>query len=213
MVGIYKLINPQGKIYIGQSINIEKRLLQYQYSSKYSLGRKIYNSIKKYGWKNHTCEIIEEYSTEQLDEKEIFWGEYYSSLGSGGLNLKLGEGRGKCSDETKKLMSESAKMIMTKEHREKLSQAKKGKKRSEKAKQALRVPKKNKINFQNNGKWISNSTSVLQYNLKGKFIREWKIIKDAELTFHPKKKYGNNITNCCRGSQKTAYGYIWKYKK
>lgn len=26
-------------------------------------------------------------------------------------------------------------------------------------------------------------------------------------------KGSNNITDCCKGKQKTAYGFIWKYKK
>ena len=73
MIGIYKITNLKGKIYIGQSVNIEDRKLQYKYLSKYSLGRKIYNSLKKYGWKNHTFEIIEECFLDQLDEREIYW--------------------------------------------------------------------------------------------------------------------------------------------
>jgi group I intron endonuclease len=214
MVGIYKITNPQGKIYIGQSINIEERLYQYKCLSKYSLGRKIYNSIKKYGWENHSHEVIIECLIEELDDKEIYWGEFYEVLGENGLNLKLGEGRGKCSNETKALMSQRAKEIMTEEHKKKLSKAKLGKKRSEKAKQALRVPKNSNINYLNNvGKWPSRTTSVLQYDKQGNFIKEWDTILEAELTFHPKKIKGNNIVCCCKGRQKTAYGYIWKYKE
>ena len=117
MIGIYKITNPTGKIYIGQSVDIEARLLQYKHVSQYSLGRKIKNSIIKYGWENHTHEIIEECFLDQLDDREIFWGDYYNTLGKNGLNLKLGDGRGKCSDETKILMSNRAKEIMTEEHR------------------------------------------------------------------------------------------------
>lgn len=214
MIGIYKIINPKGKIYIGQSVDIEDRKKQYKYLSKYSLGRKIKNSIKKYGWENHTHEIIEECSVEQLDEREIFWGTYYNVLGKNGLNLKLGEGRGLVSEETKILMSKKAKEIMTDEHKKKLSEAKLGKKRSEKAKQSLRVPKKSNKNYLNNvGKWPSLKTSVLQYDLEENFIKEWEFIKDAELFYHPDNKVKNNICNCCRGAQKSAYGYVWKYKE
>jgi group I intron endonuclease len=212
MIGIYKITNPTGKIYIGQSVNIEVRLLQYKHLSKYSLGRKIKNSIKKYGWESHTHEIIEECSLNQLDEREIFWGNYYATLGVNGLNLKLGRGRGLVSDETKNLMSKSAKEIMTPEHRKKLSDAKLGKKRSEKAKQSLRVPKKSKENYKNTGKWISYSKPILQFDKQGNLIREWELIRDAEIFYHPKNINKNNVCNCCRGKQKTAYGFIWKYK-
>jgi group I intron endonuclease len=213
MIGIYKIINPKGKIYIGQSINIEDRCLQYKYLSKYSLGRKIRNSIKKYGWENHTHEIVEECLIEQLDEKEIFWGGYYNSLGESGLNLKLGGSRGKCSNETRILMSIRAKEIMTEEHRKKLSEAKLGKSKSESHKQSMRVPKKSTENYIGNvGKWISYSKPVLQFDKQGSLIREWELIRDAEIFYHPKKINKNNVCNCCRGKQKTAYGFIWKYK-
>ena len=213
MIGIYKITNPKGKIYIGQSIDIEKRKLQYIYLSKYSLGRKIKNSIKKYGWNNHTHEIIEECSIDKLDERELYWGEYYNVLGKNGLNLKLGNSRGLVSNETKILMSKRAKEIMTEEHKEKLSKAKLGKKRTEQAKQSLRVPKKSNQNYINNvGKWISAQTQVLQYDLEDNFIKEWDFIKDAELFYRKDGLVKNNICNCCSGRQKTAYGYKWKYK-
>jgi len=211
MVGIYKITNPKGKIYIGQSVDIEKRKLQYRHLSKYSLGKKIYNSIKKYGWENHTFEIIEECSVEQLDKKEIYWGAYFNVLEEG-LNLKLGEGRGICSKETKQLMSLKAKEIMTDEHRKKLSDAKKGKPRPEQVKKALRVPKKSKENYKDVGKWSKYTTSVLQYDFQNNFIKEWSSIKEAEIFHHPEKLEKNNICNCCLGKQKTAYGFIWKYK-
>jgi group I intron endonuclease len=51
MVGIYKITNPKGKIYIGQSVDIEKRKYYYQalHCKKQTM---LYNSIKKYGWDN-----------------------------------------------------------------------------------------------------------------------------------------------------------------
>lgn len=211
MIGIYKITNPKGKIYIGQSVNIEERKLQYKHLSKYSLGRKIYNSIKKYGWEQHMFEVIEECSLDQLNEREIYWGKHFGVL-ENGLTLKLGNGRGICSEETKQLMSTSAKNIMTEEHKKKLSIAKLGKPRSEDAKQALRIPKKSKENYKNVGKWPKSFTCVLQYDLQGNFIKEWSSIKEAEIFYHPKNKEKNNICSCCLNKQKTAYGYVWKYK-
>jgi len=213
MIGIYKITNPNGKIYVGQSVNIKDRKSQYKYLSEYSLGKKIFNSIKKHGWGNHIHEIIEECSYEQLDEREIYWGLFYDVLNpKTGLNLKLGNSRGICSEETKRLMSKSAKNIMTEKHRKKLSIAKLGKSRTEEAKQTLRVPKKSKENYKNVGKWVKSSTCVLQYDLKENFIKEWSNIKEAEMFYHPKNISKNNISNCCSGRQKTAYKYIWKYR-
>lgn len=57
MIGIYKITNPNGKIYIGQSTNIDKRF--YRYKRLECKGQiKLYNSLKKYGWDAHIIEII-----------------------------------------------------------------------------------------------------------------------------------------------------------
>ena len=103
MIGIYKITNPKGKVYIGQSINIHNRKKNYELFNCHQQP-KIYNSLKKYGWEQHIFEVIEECSLEQLNEREMYWGRYYNVLGNNGLNLKLGNGRGSCSEETKQKM-------------------------------------------------------------------------------------------------------------
>ena len=102
MIGIYKITNPLNKIYIGQSINIERRFKEYQKHQQITtIGSKLFNSIKKYGCNNHQFEIIEECNLEQLNEKEIYWGLKFDVLGKNGLNLRLGDSNGLCSEETK----------------------------------------------------------------------------------------------------------------
>ena len=78
MVGIYKIINPKGKIYIGQSINIESRKRVYFYFNSYknSIGPVLTNSFKKYGFENHIFEVIEECSIEQLNDFEYLNKKY-----------------------------------------------------------------------------------------------------------------------------------------
>jgi group I intron endonuclease len=211
MTGIYKITNPKGKIYIGQSVNIKARVNQYKCLSKYSLGRKIYNSINKYGWENHKFEIIEECGTPQLNEKEVYWGEKYNTLNEG-LNLALGGNNLKrYSTETKEKMSNSAKKIMTPSHRKKLSEAKLGKKLTEEQKQKLRVPKKSKINYQNNvGKWRKRPVKpIAQYSLDNELIKEWDSIFEAYTTLGIKS--GGSIICCLKGKQKTAHGFKWEY--
>ena len=49
---------------------------------------------------------------------------------------------------------------------------------------------------------------VNQYDLKGNFIKKWKCISDIQKELN----YATtNICRCCKGTYKTAYGYIWKY--
>jgi len=116
MIGIYKITNPKGKIYIGQSTNIKERFRKYNKLNN-KRQTKLYYSLKKYGIDNHQFEIIEECNTSQLNEREIYWGTYYNVLGDDGLNLRLGKGRGSCSQNTKNKISNSLKgQRKSKEH-------------------------------------------------------------------------------------------------
>lgn len=49
---------------------------------------------------------------------------------------------------------------------------------------------------------------VEQYDLDDNFIKEYLSINSASKQFGHK---GDNIRCCCKGKQKTAYGYKWKY--
>lgn len=51
---------------------------------------------------------------------------------------------------------------------------------------------------------------VLQYDLNGNFIKRWECADYAEDDLH-KKNCQANISACCRGKIKTAYGYKWKF--
>ena len=50
---------------------------------------------------------------------------------------------------------------------------------------------------------------VLQYDLKGNFIKEWECGKWAAIEL---KIQIDGISACCMGKQKTAGGYIWMHK-
>jgi group I intron endonuclease len=138
MIGVYKITNPKGAIYIGSSINIEQRLKHYVGVSCKGQ-RKLYNSIRKYGWENHFVEIMIECELEDLYHNERYFGEYYNVLGENGLNLilpKNGEIKVGVSSETRRRMSESSigekgsfyGKTHTKETREKISKAQLGRK-------------------------------------------------------------------------------------
>lgn len=55
---------------------------------------------------------------------------------------------------------------------------------------------------------VSKQVKVNQYDLSGNFVKEFNSCKDAEKYFN---KNSSNISNCCKGRLKTAYGYKWKY--
>lgn len=108
--GIYKITSPSGKIYIGQSANMDRRLREYKYRNN-KTQRRLSNSIKKYGWKNHIFEIIEECSEEDLNCRERYWQDFYDVLGENGLNCVLQECGGErfiISEETRKIISKNS---------------------------------------------------------------------------------------------------------
>lgn len=158
MVGIYKIKNPSGKIYIGKSIEIEKRHNQYK-NGHCKQQPHLYNSLKKYGWDNHEIDIIEECSIDILDKREKYWIKYYNSVEKG-LNLTYGGDGGVKSKITREKMSNShigmkkpwagKNMKLTKEHKEK-----------------LRKSKKNTLN------------PIFQYDMEGNFIQEFQNPKQA----------------------------------
>ena len=104
ITGIYKITSPTNKIYIGQSINIQKRKTDYSGLHCYRQN-KIYNSLKKYGWDQHKFEIIHELpndvSQDILDNYEILYWEQYKNLGFNMLNIKNPGKYGRIAEETK----------------------------------------------------------------------------------------------------------------
>jgi len=108
IIGIYKITNPLGKTYIGQSVDIERRFKEYR-TFKCKQQPKIYNSLKKYTPENHIFEIIEYCCLEQLNSQEIYWKLFYNSVNEG-LNCELyDKGGGSRSNETKLKISLSSK--------------------------------------------------------------------------------------------------------
>lgn len=95
MIGIYKITNKvNGKIYIGQSIDILKRWYDHKYKSFYendvSYNSPIHSAIRKYGVQNFIFEIIEECNENVLDELEIKYIQQYNSLVPNGYNVSTG---------------------------------------------------------------------------------------------------------------------------
>lgn len=52
------------------------------------------------------------------------------------------------------------------------------------------------------------SKSVIQYSLKGEFIRKWQSAMQIERDLGFSQSH---ISECCKGKRKSAYGYIWTY--
>ena len=109
--GIYKIENPKGSIYIGQSKNVEERLGRYKKLQCCKFQLLLYRSFLKYGIENHTFEVLEkgEFTKEDLNklEKEyIIKYNSYRKLNKKGLNLTTGGDSVEFDDSVKKKMSD-----------------------------------------------------------------------------------------------------------
>lgn len=103
MIGIYKITSPSNKIYIGQSVNIEKRFNNYK-NLKCKTQTILYRSFLKYGFKNHKLEILCECNIDNLNNKERYYQDLFNVIGINGMNClltKSNDKSGKLSETTK----------------------------------------------------------------------------------------------------------------
>lgn len=111
MIGIYKITSPNNKIYIGQSVNVERRIFKYKKFKDCKNQFKLLNSFNKYGIENHIFEIVEECDIELLNERERYYQDLYNVIKKG-LNCRLTttiDKSGFLSQETKDKISKANK--------------------------------------------------------------------------------------------------------
>lgn len=90
MIGIYILLFPNSKVYIGQSKNVERRFKEYKNGNS----QVIHRAIRKYGYDNVKREILvscNKLNQKQLDFFEKFWIKVYNSTDNNyGYNISPG---------------------------------------------------------------------------------------------------------------------------
>lgn len=133
MIGIYKITSPTNRVYIGQSVDIEKRIKRYK--GLHCKNQPIlYNSFIKYGFENHIIEVKEECDITLLNIRERYWQDLYSVLDNNGLNCRLTgtkDKSGKNSQESiEKMRQGNLGKKISDEHKEKISIKLKGRKLS-----------------------------------------------------------------------------------
>lgn len=216
LCGVYKITNNvNGKVYIGQSINIKNRWKDHIYAlnrgdSTCTLLQRAWN---KYKQNNFSFEIIELCSENELDNVEIKYIELYDSINNG-YNIELGGNENKhLSAETKQKLSKSAKERLsdptknpmydkhhTDEAKAKISTSKKGKLLSEETKQKL-----SQVHIGHPG-YNKNLDPVYCIELDEIFSCASEAAKILGID-------GTNILPCCRHvyGRKTCGGYHWEF--
>lgn len=91
MIGIYKITNKSnGKMYIGQSNDIQRRFYEHQTKGE-SSRIPLDIEIKELGKDAFTYEVLEECEISQLNEKEAYWEVYYNAREVGYNKNKCGQ--------------------------------------------------------------------------------------------------------------------------
>ena len=201
MIGIYKITNPKGKIYIGQTIDFERRVYQYKMLNCKEQP-KLYNSLKKYGFENHQIELIHQCQDGNLTLLERYYQELYRTIENDNLNCFLvttKDKTGRHTDETKTKISNALKgKKKTAEHISRLPQNQKGKFRPKSsAETKLKM-------ILNNGM----SKKVYQYSIEGVFLKEHISALQAE-----HETGATNISSAALGRLKQSGGFKWSYTK
>lgn len=229
---IYRHSNKiNGGIYIGQTC-LEPIKRWGTNGEGYKKCPYFYRAIKKYGWDNFEHDILfESFIADEIDDKEQWWISYYKNIPNQIVyNLDSGGSVNKThSKETRQKISNSLKgHKQSQEAKEKISKANKGRlsgKNNPNYGKHLSVETRKKIANANMGRTHSEEVkkkfsemrqgkkhpralAILQYSLDGNFINKWDYIRQASNALGVDH---SNISACCKGKQKTAYGYVWEY--
>lgn len=213
MAYIYKITNLlNGKIYIGKTLlSIQERWAEHCIDSKKETckDRPLYRAINKYGIENFFIEQVEECSDKEVNEREVYWIEFYHSFKYGYNATKGGDGKHYLDYD---LICETYKQVQNLTKTAKLCQCH--------VDSVRKILKERKIDIMSSTFVIKQNLSKMinQYSLAGEYIKTFSSISEAARyiqSLNPEKRTGLNgiithISDAVRGKRKTAYKFIWK---
>ena len=184
---VYKHTLPDGRCYVGQTCDITARWKP----SAYKNCVKFYSAIQKYGWENFNHEIlVDKLTLEEANHLEEVYIKEYNSI-ENGFNLNSGGENKLHSQETKNKMSQTRKGVPhSQKHSEAISKALTGK-------------KKTSEHVRNNQ--LAQHRKPVECIETGE---KYESLSDAE---RKTGILGETISRCCRGKQKTASGFHWRF--
>ena len=212
MAYIYKITNDiNGKSYIGKTeFSIEKRFKKHCQDAfrERNEKRPLYSAMRKYGIEHFHIEQIEE--TNNPNEREIYWIEFYQTY-SFGYNATKG-GEGKLVIDRELVISTYQKLKNINETARKLN---------------ISPDSVSYILHENNIQIIPPQEVMVKkfgkevdmFDLQGNYLKSFQSLGQAG-----NYMIENKLTNCkfstiryhigevCRGKRKTAGGFKWKYK-
>lgn len=159
--GIYKILNKiSGKIYIGSAVKLDMRWSQHKSKLKLNThpNKYLQSSFNKNGLDNFEFLKLEYCEKDKLIEREQYWIDALNSCNREiGYNTRTVASSNigvKCSEETKKLLSDKLKgKKVSEETKAKMSAWQVGRKMSKQARENMRLAKAGNSYKRNKSKW------------------------------------------------------------
>jgi group I intron endonuclease len=213
---IYKITSPSGKLYVGKTKSLRKRIAYYKWcAAKKTSSIIILNSIKKYGWDKHILEVVEEIDDNLLNEREIYWIKElktYSLDNPKGMNMTFGGDGNKGSwmhrldlrEKQSKRFTGEGNPFFGKTHSEEF--------KANKSKEVSEYNKRNNVQIP---KWGAEKgrlkviKSVVCYDKFGCFLKQYDSLTDAANQLNVNR---SSVTESCNDIITAVEGkYIFRY--
>lgn len=205
---IYKITNLQNnKIYIGKTTTcIQERFSKHIYEANTPNTKGymfiLHKAFRKYGINNFNIEQIEEIDNSLLNDREIYWINFYNSMIPNGYNMTFGgEGSTKINYKLVYELWNSGKSI---------SQIASILNHSIAQLKIILSSYKNFNNEENNKRTINaTKKQVRQYDKNtNELIKIHDSIKDAAAAVNVDRSC---ISRCCSGKKKSSRGFVWRF--
>ena len=226
---IYKISTPlSNKVYIGQTkrsveVRWKEHIKQGGNTQKEKEHFKLYQAFQKYGIDNFVIDTIEEVDNNILNEREIYWINYYDSFNNGynstpgGSNLDIALESWYRPIEKRDLsgnLLETYKCIADAERE--LNRGKVNANIIKCCKKQMHEAYGYKWNYVGEEPDFKLKGEVRRIPILMCDIETEEIIKEFNSAKAASKELnvvnGSNITACCKGKLSSAYGYKWRYK-
>lgn len=213
MAYIYKITNLiNQKSYIGKTykVNPIERFYEHQKDSHRFPERPLYRAFSKYGFDKFTFDILEE--TNEPEEREIYWIDFYNTYSSKGYNATLG-GDGKKLFDTNQIIKDylilQDQMAVAKKHgceatlvgnilREY---------NIERVPSEIVIAKKYGKKVEMLSKDTREVIRVFDSQIEaGRFL-----IENGYSAINNAKNLSSKISLVCRGKRQTCSGFAWRY--
>lgn len=208
MAYIYKITNDiNQKIYIGKTTRSIQERWREHCKNAYNPtieNRPLYRAILKYGLDHFHIEEVEE--TDNPEEREKYWIEYYGSFKNGYNATSGGDGRSYIDYD-----------LVVATYRELQSIIETAKKLNIDKSSVQRILKERKEPTLTQKEATQKATGKIinQYSLSYEYIQSFPSAKAAAESLGKvtatSKGATSHISDVCRGKRKTAYGYIWQF--